>query len=400
MSVYDYRASTAEGKKVRGKVEADSLVRAQTQLREMHLATVQLKEHRNILHKEITKKKVKRIEVMHFSRQLAAFIRAGVPIVHAITVVAEESSERMQEVLSEVVADLRGGDTFSVAMANHPQVFPRYYLDILQSAELTGGLDAVLDQLAGYLERDLEARRKLTSALVYPTLVLLMACVTVLVLMSYVLPRFKDFFENFDAELPLPTRLLIAFGDFLSNWWWALLLGAVVLGLGILLALRTDKGKYRKDAMLLRIPAVGTVVRCAVLERFCRILAAMVNAGVPLPDAMAVATESAGNRVYRNALSGARERMIKGDGLADPLDDTGLFPGVAAQVLRVGEETGTLDEQLVTAAQFYEIELDFKLKRLTSLFEPAIIIFVGVVVGFVALALVSAMYGIFNQVDV
>jgi type IV pilus assembly protein PilC len=145
---------------------------------------------------------------------------------------------------------------------------------------------------------------------------------------------------------------------------------------------------------------IGSVVRFAILERFCRILAAMVKAGVPLPDAMSVATETTANRVFRAALTSAREKMINGEGLAEPLDGTGLFPGVAKQMVRVGEETGTLEQQLETAAEFYGLELKYKLKKLTSLFEPAIIVFVGVVVGFVAIAMVSAMYGIFNQVEI
>lgn len=400
MSVYQYKASATDGKKVRGRLEADSTYGARAQLTELQLTSIELKEHHSLLHAEITKKKVKRVEVMHFSRQLAAFIRAGVPIVDAIAVVGQESSERLRQVLTEVCAALRSGETFSGALRAHPDVFPRYYLDILSSAELSGSLETVLDQLAGYLERDLEARRKLTSALVYPAIVLVMACATVVVLTGFVLPRFKDFFASFDAELPLPTRMLIAFGDFIGTWWWAILGVSAALGLSLVLALRTERGKLKKDAVMLRLWAIGPVVRFAVLERFCRILAAMVNAGVPIPDAMAVATESAGNRVYRNALAGARQQMMKGEGLAAPLEETGLFPGVASQVLRVGEETGTLDQQLDTAAQFYAIELEYKLKRLTTLFEPAVIIFVGLVVGFVAIALVSAMYGIYNQVEV
>ena len=166
---------------------------------------MKLKEHKSLLHMELTKKKVKREEVMHFSRQLGAFVRAGVPIVDAVNVIAQEASnERFKSVLVEVADALRGGETFTDAMAAHADVFPRYYIDILRSAELTGSLDTVLDQLAGYIERDLEARRSITSALIYPAIVMAMALVTVAVLTGFVLPRFKEFFESFDAKLPLP----------------------------------------------------------------------------------------------------------------------------------------------------------------------------------------------------
>ncbi|MEW6154329.1 MAG: type II secretion system F family protein [Actinomycetota bacterium] len=401
MTVYVYKGLAADGTKSRGQVEASSAYGAKAQLAPYQFTQVHLREQKGILHAEITPKKVKPLEVMHFSRQLAAFIRAGVPIVDAIGVIAEETTnDRFRTVLAEVRDALRAGETFSSAMGANPDVFPRYYLEILASAELTGSLDSVLDQLAGYIERDEDGRRRITAALIYPGIVLAMSLVTVAVLAGFVLPRFKDFFKSFDATLPLPTRIMIALGDFVSNFWWAILAVAAIAGAYVFATLRTEVGKRRRDALVLRIPAVGDVVRFAVLERFCRILAAMTRSGVPLPDGLAVATGAAGNRVFQESLVGVRERMVNGEGLSEPLEATGLFPGVANQMVRVGEETGTLDQQLETAAEFYEIELEYKVKRLTTLFEPAVIVMVGLLVGFVAIALISAMYGIFNQVQV
>ncbi|MGH9277250.1 MAG: type II secretion system F family protein [Acidimicrobiales bacterium] len=402
MSNFAYTALAPNGRKTRGRVQAENTFRAEAQLADLQLTDIQVKEQRNFWKFEGTKKKkVKRVEVMHFSRQLAAFVRAGVPIVDAMAVIGQETpNPRFSAVLIEVADALRGGETFADAMARFPEIFPRYYLDILRSSELTGNLDTALDQLAGYVERDLEARRKISSALLYPCIVLCMAVVTVAILTGFVLPRFKAFFDTFDAKLPLPTRILIGFGDLIANFWWAILILLVAGGMALYFALKTEGGKLKRDSLMLKAYAVGSVVRFAILERFCRILAAMVKAGVPLPDAMAVATDTTANRVFKNALVTARERMLDGEGLAGPLESTGLFPGVARQMVRVGEETGTLDQQLETAAEFYEIELEYKLKRLTTLFEPAVILFVGLVVGFVAIALVSAMYGIYNQVDI
>ena len=401
MTVYVYKGFGADGKRAHGRIEASSTYNARALLTGQQFSKLQLREDAPLLKREIVAKKVKRETVMHFSRQLSAFIRAGVPMVDALLVISKEAdNERFAKLLIEVADALRAGEPFAAAMASHPDVFPQYYLDILHSAELTGALDTVLDQLAGYLERDLEARRRVTSALVYPAIVMGMAVVTVVALTGFVLPRFKDFFESFDAKLPLPTRMLIWIGDFVGTFWWAILGVLVLGGLGLWTILRTEEGKARRDALFLKLPVIGEVVRYAVLERFCRILAAMVKAGVPLPEAMDVATDSAGNRVYRKALVGARDRMLNGEGLAQPLEDTGLFPGVASQMLRVGEETGSVDRQLQTASEFYELELTYKIKHLTTLFEPAVIVLVGVMVGFVAIALVSAMYGIFNQVEV
>ncbi|MGD9798160.1 MAG: type II secretion system F family protein, partial [Acidimicrobiia bacterium] len=206
--------------------------------------------------------------------------------------------------------------------------------------------------------------------------------------------------EGLDADLPLPTRMLISAADFMGEWWWVItgsIVGAVVF---VLVSMRTDWGKTQRDRVLLGLPVLGDVVRHAILERFCRILSSMVAAGVPLPDALAVTSEATNNRVYRRGLSNAREAMLRGEGLAEPLAATGLFPGAARQMFRVGEDTGSLDQQLETAAVYFDRELDYKITRFTGLFEPAIIVAVGLVVGFVAIALVSAMYGIFNQVEV
>jgi type IV pilus assembly protein PilC len=300
--------------------------------------------------------------------------------------------------MSDVEEGLRRGDRLSDCLDHHPRIFPEFYRGILRSAELTGQLDLVLDQLARYLERDLEARRKIKSALVYPSMIVLMAIATVAVLAGFVLPRFKVFFANMNATLPLPTRMLLAFTDFIAQWWWALGSGLAVLVVGCLVAVRTPVGRYVRDYLVLRAPVIGTTVEYALVERFCRILSSMSGAGVPLPEALRVATDSLRNVVFMRALAHVAEAMIEGEGLAGPIAATGLFPRTAARMMRVGEETGTFEVQLEVTARYYEGELDYKLKKLTALFEPVVIVVMGLVVGFVAVALVSAMYGIFEQV--
>ena len=358
-------------------------------------------QFKNLLQLEITKKKVSRKELMHFSRQLAVFLRAGIPILDGIESISEEMGDKvLKGALLDIADRLQSGDTFSNAAAGHPEAFPDFYIGILRSAELTGNLDLVLDQLADYLERDIEARRKISSALVYPAVVVVMSIVTVVILTSYVLPKFKKFFENLNAKLPYITRLLLNISNFLSTQWMLITGGLVVVVLGVVLGGRSSRGRSVRDAVLLKAPVVGDLVRHAVLERFCRVLSSMVSAGVPVPDAMAVTADGTNNVVFKRGLAVARERMLRGEGLAKPLAETGLFPAAARQMFRVGEDTGTLDEQLNTAAVYFDRELDYKIKRFTNLFEPAVILFMGLVVGFVAIALVSAMYGIFHQVHV
>ena len=344
---------------------------------------------------------VKREEVMHLSRQLGAFVRAGLPLVEAVHMLgAESSNPSLRKTMADVEQDLHRGDSLSMCLDRHPRIFPAYYRSILRSAELTGHLDAVLNQLAKYVERDLEARRRITQALIYPTMIVGLALVTVVILAGFVLPRFRTFFESLNADLPLAPRILLAIADFVLAWWWALLGGIAVSVILVLLALQTRAGRYLWDRFMLGVPIVGVVVRCALVERFCRVLASMVAAGVALPEALRVATESLHNRVFVRSLSRVYQEVHEGQGLALPLSRTRIFPATAARMIRVGEETGTLETQLEVTAEYYETELDHKLKKLTAIFEPAIIIGIGLVVGFVAVAMVSAMYGIFNQVNI
>jgi len=352
-----------------------------------------------ILRFELTKGRVKRKDLMHFSRQMAVFIKAGIPILEALDTITEEmGNKRFKEVLLEMTEDLKGGATFSDAADRFPSVFPEYYRGILRSAELTGHLDTVLNQLSDYIERDLEARRQVQSALIYPAVVIGLSLVVVVVLTAYVMPKFEAFFKDLNAKLPLPTRMLLAVSHFFTHQWYFVLGGLLLVILGIFAALTTQRGKDIRDRVLLRAPVLGDLVHYSILERFCRILSSMVSAGVPLPDALAVTSNATNNHVFRSRLALARESMMRGEGLASPLAATGLFPAAARQMFTVGEATGSLDEQLDIAATYFDRELDYKLKRFTSLFEPAVLVGVGLVVGFVAIALVSAMYGIFRQV--
>jgi type IV pilus assembly protein PilC len=401
MTAYAYVATEADGQVATGRAKAASREAAETTLHERGLRDVRLTEKKGLLKMELMAKRVKRVEIMHLSRQLGAFIHAGLPLVEAVhTLGAESDNSSLRAMMAEVEDRLRGGDTLSNCFDAHPKIFPEYYRGIMRSAELTGELDTVLAQLATYLERDEEARRKVKSAMVYPAIIAGMALVTVVVLSVFVLPKFKTFFAGLHAELPLPTRMLLATTDFFGQWWWAILSGVLALALMSFIALRTPLGRYARDRIVLVLPVLGETVQYALVERFCRILASMVGAGVPLPQSLQVATDSLHNKVFSRALSDVAEAMYEGEGLATPLIRTGLFPPTASQMMRVGEETGTLDTQLQVTAEYYEGELDYKIKKVTSLIEPIVIIAMGGIVGFVAIALVSAMYGIFGQAKV
>jgi type IV pilus assembly protein PilC len=398
---FNYKALDDSGKSVRGIEMATSAGAAHVALLARGLQPTEVEFKQGLAKFEITKKKVPRQDVMNFTRQLAVFMRAGIPIMEALEVILEETQNKMLKgILSDMVDSLRAGDTFAASAAQHPEAFPSFYVGILESAELTGNLDNVLNQLADYIDRDVKARGKVTAALIYPAVVAAMSVVTVLVLAIFVMPRFEVFFASLHAKLPLVTRMLLNTTSFMGHWWYAILAAVIIVVGGLMAMQRSESGRARLDAFKLKLPVVGDLTETAIIERTCRVLASMLRAGVDLPRSMAVTAESSNNAVYRNALEKIREAMMQGQGLAEPIAQSGLFPAAARQMFRVGEETGTLDQQLEVAAAYYGRELETKLERATALFEPAIIIFMGVVVGFVAVALISAMYGIYNQVKV
>ena len=399
MSRFRFSALNASGVEVSGTEMAVSSGAAHLALVQRGFQPLEVNEKKSILKVEVTKKKVPRKEIMHFSRQMGVFMKAGIPIMEALEVIEAETTEKlMKKVIHGMIDDLRAGDTFAAAAASHPEAFPNFYVGILQSAELTGNLDTVLNQLAEYIERDVEARSTLTSALIYPAVVFCMSIGVVIVLATFVMPRFVVFFKSLNAKLPLPTRMLLGASSFFSHYWYALLGGAILIVVTFVSMRRSSGGRAILDGIILKLPVLGPLVQAAVLERICRVLSSMLRAGVDLPQAMSVTGDASNNAVYRNGIGRIREQMMQGQGLSEPLAETGLFPGAARQMFRVGEETGTLDVQLETAALYYHRELEVRVKHFTSLFEPAVIIFMGVVVGFVAVALISAMYGIYSQV--
>jgi type IV pilus assembly protein PilC len=395
MPRFAYAAIDASGASVEGVTKADTLGDARAGLLDQNLYPVKITEKRGAMDFELTKKKVKKKELMQMTRQLAVFVKAGIPITEALQIIGDETEDvPLQRTMTQMVEDLRNGGTLSEAAAKHPEAFPNYYIGIVQSAELTGKLDETLESLAGYLEREVETRSKVVSALSYPGVVMVMALFTVVVLAGYVLPQFKPLFEELNADLPLTTRSLMFVATLFSTMWY-IPLSVFSAFFGVLYWLfRTESGRPVKDKLVLKIPVIKGIVEYAILERFCRILAAMVKAGVPLPEGMKTTTDATSNVVFRERLEIAQIAMMEGEGFSKPLAATELFPGAAKQMFKVGEETGTLDQQLEVAGMYFDRELESRIKKFTTMFEPLMIIFVGLIVGFVAVALVQAMYGV------
>jgi type IV pilus assembly protein PilC len=397
MPRFAYAAIDANGTSVEGVTKADTLGEARAHLLDKSLYPVKIEEKRGALSIELTKEKVKKKELMHFTRQLAVFVKAGIPLTEAMEIIGDETTDvPLQRCISNMVEDIRNGGTLSGAAGKHPEAFPKYYIGILGSAELTGKLDETLDNLAGYLERELETRSKVVSALSYPGVVMVLAVFTVAVLAGYVLPQFKPLFEELNADLPFATRALLFVATLFSTLWYIPFSIGGLFTAWMVWMFKSETGRRFKDRLVLKLPVIRGIVEYAILERFCRILGAMVKAGVPLPDAMKTTTEATSNIVFRERLEEAQVEIMEGAGFAKPLARTELFPGAARQMFKVGEETGTLDQQLEVASLYFDRELESRIKKFTTMFEPLMIVFVGVIVGFVAVALVQAMYGVMS----
>ena len=343
--------------------------------------------------------RVKTADLIIFSRQLATFIRVGVPITDAIKLLhGATNSGAFRAALSDICQDLETGEAFSTAIAHHPIVFDQLYVDMVRAAEYSGTLDRVLIQVAGYLQRQDTAIKKLRSAMIYPAIILLLAIAVCTVLIVFVLPNFVQMFNEFHADLPLPTKILLALGSFAQAWRIQILVGVFAVIVALLAFFSSPPGKVFWDHAIIRLPVLGPIVTYSIIERFTRTLATMLRAGIPISQTFEVAIASAGNIRYRRGMEAVKERMLTGDGFSVPLEATNLFAPMMIRMIRVGEETGTLDSSLEQIADFLSEEMDYKVRNMISLMEPTLVVAVGGAVGFVAVSVILPMYSLLRAV--
>lgn len=339
--------------------------------------------------------KVKPQVTILFLRQLASFVRVGVPVTTAIETFAEQATNvRLREVYTAVVSDVHKGMRLSDAFAAHPQTFPRIISDMVRSAEITGNLDVVLKQAARHIEREAGARSKIKAAMMYPAVIMSFALVITIGIVVFVLPKFADLYASLGVKTPGLLNAMLGLSAFVRGN--ALVIAAVVLFAVVLMGVgfRTPRGRYFLHATLLRLPVVAPLIRTSMTERFCRTLGDMLAAGVPISQTYGVVISNVRNVVYRRALEGVGPAIAAGQGMYRPLQQAGIFAPAVIQMFRVGEETGHLDSNLAEAADMYEEELDYGIKRMTAFLEPAMIVFVGIIVGFVAVTLISSIYSL------
>ena len=399
MPYFTYTAVNASGKQVKAVMEADHEALVLGRLREQQLQVIDIKEVKKRKAAAIGKQKLKMKALVVFSRQFATMIDAGIPILRCLEILGNQTKDPVLKPTLEVVTtDVKGGMTLNEALAKHPSVFSNLYVNMIRAAEIGGILDIILDRLSGFLEYEAEVKSKIKSAMMYPVLVLIFSQVMLFVLFSFVLPKFKEIFEGMDVELPAVTAALFSMGDFMQKFWWLILLILAGAFFGLKSYAKTPKGKYQTDFFKLKFPIVGELTLKMSIARFCRTLGTLINSGVPMMRSLEIVSETLNNQVLSGAVDQTRLSIREGNKLSAPLASSGLFPSMVTHMIDVGEESGRLSEMLVKVGDFYDAEVESTVKGLTSMIEPMLIIFLGVVVGFIAISVMTPIFKLVNSV--
>lgn len=383
--IFLYEGKDKKGKIIKGEMKAPSDSVVKVALRSKNIQIVKIKKQ-----KFSKDKKIKQQEVAVFTRQLATMMKSGVPLLQSFDIVANgHANASVSKLLYDIKASIETGSSMAQAFARHPKYFDSLFCNLVEAGEKAGILDMILDRLAMYQEKMLYIKGKIKSALTYPIAVMGIAVIVTAILMIFVVPVFGEVFASFGAELPAPTQIVMNISDFFVNNWFYLLAGTIGSIVGIKKAIEVNvKVKNFFERTLLKLPIFGGIIRKAIVARWARTLATMFSAGVPLVEALSSVAGAAGNVVYYNATKEIQKNVSTGQSLTVSMQNEHVFPNMMIQMSQIGEESGTLDDMLNKVAEFYENEVDEAVSSLSSLMEPLIIGFLGVVVG----GLVVAMY--------
>jgi len=401
--LFAYKARGFKGERISGFLEAESEAAVDTTLRAKNLFVVEVRpaagRDLEISRIGIFRRKVSQRQLAFFCRQLAAMIGAGLPVFQALNILAlQAENPRLGEVLGKIVGEVERGMSLAEAFSLHPEIFPPVFTSMVEAGEVSGSLAEVLERLAVHFEREHEVREKVRSALAYPVIVIVVAFLAVMVLTTFVVPTFARILADLNIPLPLPTRMLMAFGLFMrENWYFVF--ATLVIGIAALRYLvdRTAQGREIRDRLLLRLPVVGALLQKVIIARFARTLAAMVRSGVPILTALEVVKRAAGNIVISRAIEETIESVSEGGPIAGLLEKSGVFPLMVTRMVAVGEQTGTLDELLEKVAGFYDRDVTATVERLVPTIEPAMIIGLAVIVGGIMLSVLLPLFSIYGQ---
>jgi type IV pilus assembly protein PilC len=399
---YSYKVRDKGGKVASGTLVADSEALAVSRLREMGLTPVSIdKQSTGGMKMEINLRPghVKRKELAVAARQFATMVNSGLPILRALAILGDQTdSKELAKVLNQVRLDVEQGNSLSNAMVKFPKAFNDLFIAMVRAGEAGGVLDTVLLKLAENIEKDVSLRRRIKSAMTYPVVVVCMVSLIMSAMLLFVVPQFKNIYDQLGGQLPLPTRVLIGISDAMKHYWY-MFIGAVIGGFfGLKRYRKTEKGRVQTDKILLRIPVFGPLFHKTALSRFSSTLAMLISAGVPILQALDIVSDTVNNRVISAAVIDVQDSVRQGEAIAKPLARHAVFPPMVVQMLAVGEETGGVDTMLTKVAEFYDDEVTATVDALTSLIEPLLIAFVGAAVGAAVIALYMPMFNVINLI--
>jgi type IV pilus assembly protein PilC len=392
MPIFQWKARTRQGSLKKGEIEATNEAAVLAQLRSQMLLPVTVKEKTKAVSEYLPflKQGIRTRELVIFTRQFATMIDAGLPLVQCLEILGnQQPNKTFQKVIREVKADVEQGSTFADALRKHPKPYDDLYVNLVQAGEIGGILDTILNRLAVYLEKADALAKKVKGAMVYPSTVLVVAIGVIVLMLTKVIPTFEKMFQDFGGELPAPTAFVVALSHFMQQW-IALVIGVLVAAFMAFFAARRRSLKFRKttDALFLKMPIFGPLLRKVAVARFTRTLGTMIASGVPILDGLDIVARTAGNMVIEEALRKVRAAITEGKTMAEPLAESDVFPGMVTQMIAVGEETGAMETMLAKIADFYDEEVDAAVEALTAMLEPVMMVFLGGTVG----GLLIAMY--------
>lgn len=401
MATFVYDAIDSLGRPIKGRIDADSesLVLAKLHDQNFHVLSVSEAKGVPLVFGDKVTGSPKLESLVVFSRQFATMIDAGISVLKCLDILESQVKDvPLKFALGAIRKDVKGGESLADSLAKHPNCFNKLYVNMIRAAELGGILDSIMDRLAMFLEKEMEIRQKIKSAMMYPIIVLFFALAITLALFFFVLPRFKEIFASMNVEMPAMTLALFAMSDFMVQYWY---IGVLII-VGAVLAVRqygkTPKGRYNLDALKLKVPIVGELTLKIAVSRFARTFGVLIAAGVPIMRTMEIIGETSGNAVITKAINDSRLAVRDGQRLSKPLTDSGLFPPMVTHMIDIGEETGRLSEMLIKVSDFYDQEVDATVKGLTSLIEPILIVFMGVLVGFIAISIMAPMFKLVSSI--
>ncbi len=399
MPVFEYKGKTVTGSQVEGELKVKDRAELDRILRRNKILVDKVSKKPSQIQIKIGSG-IKKVHISRFTRQFATMIGAGLPMVQCLDILSKQmDSQEFCKIIGEIKDAVSSGSTLSEAMGKHKKVFDELYVNMVEAGEMGGALDTILVRLANYREKADALTRKVKGALVYPAIVSLVATGVTIAMLTFIVPIFAKMFANLGAELPGPTQFVLGISHFLQNYFLVILGALVLLFVAFKIMMRNEEGRFQFDKFMLKTPVFGDLIRKSAVARFTRTLGTLIQSGVTILDALEITAKTAGNKVLQRAIKKSVLSIAEGDTITNPLKESGVFPPMVIQMIGVGEKTGGLDEMLSKIADFYDEEVDAAVSALTSMIEPIIIVFMGIVIGGILIAMYLPMFDIIGKIN-